>query len=68
MPPLLPDEALRCLRGITDWEDFVEEAQELRMRVDLSCVTNMDPKANIPSHLIGHSNDIINAYSMMHIY
>lgn len=49
MPPLSPDEALHYLSGVTEWEDFIEEAQELRMRVNLSCVTNVDLKA---SHLI----------------
>lgn len=72
MPPrsLSPDEALHYLSGVTDWEDFIEEAQELRMRVDLSCVTKMDPKANIPSHLIDKTyvKVIINAYYTMYIH
>ena len=32
---LSPHEALQHLRGFSDWEAFVDEIEEVRMRVDL---------------------------------
>ena len=55
---LSPDEALQHLRSYkSDWEAFVDEMEETRLRIDLGCMENIGsakPYCNddVPAHLI----------------
>lgn len=65
---LSPDEVLQQLRGLSDWEAFVDELEEVRMRVDLSSMVNIGNvnskrHSDIPSHLIDRTYAYESTYS-----
>ena len=56
---LSPVEALYHLERFSDWEAFVEEVDEVKARIDLSCVSDLSGRlktlSSIPSHLIDNT-------------